>query len=73
MNLLNKAKDGVINLGTANGWNKETNEQYQALRELMIPGSQHSRELSRCYNEYTFNANIEGETYTVIHTIDSGD
>ena len=70
---LKRAKDGIINLGTANGWNKAVNEQYQALSELMVQGSQSSRNLGRCYNEYSFDAIIEGEKYTIVHTVDSGD
>jgi hypothetical protein len=70
---LKRAKDGIINLGTANGWSKATNDQYQALSELMVQGSQSSRNLGRCYNEYSFDAIIEGEKYTIVHTVDSGD
>ena len=70
---IKKAKDGVINLGTANGWNKSTGDQYQALQEFKVPGSGTSRNLGRCYNEYGFDVLIEDQTYTVIHTVDSGD
>ncbi len=72
-NAIKRSNDGVINLGTANGWGKETEEQYNALRELMIQGSQSSKELGRCYNEYRFIALYEGQSYVVIHTVDSGD
>ncbi|MFY8007482.1 MAG: hypothetical protein ACOVOY_09600 [Sediminibacterium sp.] len=71
--VLKRAKNGIIDLGTANGWNKAVNEQYQALSELMVQGSQSSRNLGRCYNEYSFDAIIEGEKYTIVHTVDSGD
>jgi hypothetical protein len=71
--VLKRAKNGIIDLGTANGWNKAVNDQYLALRELMIQGSQSSRNLGRCYNEYSFDALIEGEKYTIVHTVDSGD
>ena len=71
--VVQRAKDGVINLGTANGWNKETNEQYKALSDLMVQGSQSSRNLGRCYNEYSFTALYEGQSYVVVHTVDSGD
>ena len=71
--VLKRAKNGIIDLGTANGWNKAVNEQYQALSELMVKGSQNSRNLGRCYNEYSFDAIIEGEKYTIVHTVDSGD
>ena len=71
--VLKKANGSIINLGTANGWNQKNNDQYRALSELMIKGSQSSRNLGRCYNEYSFDALIEGATYTIIHTVDSGD
>jgi hypothetical protein len=70
---LKRAKDGIINLGTANGWSKATNDQYQALQEFKLPGSGTSRNLGRCYNEYGFDVLIEDQEYTVIHTVDSGD
>jgi hypothetical protein len=70
---LKRAKDGIINLGTANGWSKATNDQYQALQEFKLPGSGTSRNLGRCYNEYSFDAIIEGEKYTIVHTVDSSD
>ena len=70
---IKKAKDGVINLGTANGWNKSTGDMYQALREFELPGSGTSRNLGNCYNEYGFDVLIEDQEYTVIHTVDSGD
>jgi hypothetical protein len=73
MDILNKANDGVIDLGIANGWRKETGDHYNALRELMIPGSQSSKELGRCYNEYRFIALYEGQSYVVIHAVDSSD
>jgi hypothetical protein len=70
---LKRAKDGIINLGTANGWNKSTDDMYQALQEFKLPGSGTSRNLGRCYNEYGFDVLIEDQEYTVIHTVDSGD
>jgi hypothetical protein len=71
--VLKRAKNGIIDLGTANGWNKAVNEQYQALQEFKLPGSGTSRNLGRCYNEYGFDVLIEDQEYTVIHTVDSGD
>jgi hypothetical protein len=70
---IERAKEGIINLGTANGWNKKTEEQYTALQEFKLPGSGTSRNLGRCYNEYGFDVLIEDQEYTVIHTVDSGD
>ena len=66
-----RAKDGKINLGCANGWDNETRETYNELykyRKL-----QSSRNLGRCYNEYTFLVEIGGNTYSVVHSVDSSD
>jgi hypothetical protein len=68
-----KAVNNVINLGTANGWGKETTEFYQALSELKIPNTIKTNNLGRCYNEYLFDVNIEDTTYKVVHRVDSGD
>jgi hypothetical protein len=68
-----KAVNNVINLGTANGWRKEDGEFYQALTELKIPNTQQTKNLGRCYNEYSFDVNIEDTTYKVVHRVDSGD
>ena len=68
-----RAKDGVINLGTANGWGQSNRDQCNELRKFMVQGSQESRNLGRCYNEYSFNSIIEGQTYKVVYTVDSGD
>jgi hypothetical protein len=70
---IERAKEGIINLGTANGWDQKTGDQYNALQEFKLPGSGTSRNLGRCYNEYGFDVLIEGQTYTVIHKVDSGD
>jgi hypothetical protein len=71
--VVKRANGSIINLGIANGWGQATNDQYRALCELMVQGSQSSRNLGRCYNEYRFDVIIEGQTYTVVHTVDSGD
>jgi hypothetical protein len=70
---IEKANEGIINLGTANGWNQKTRDQYRALQEFKVANSGTSRNLGRCYNEYGFDVLIEGQTYKVIHKVDSGD
>ena len=70
---LKNAPGSIIDLGCANGWNKLTNEQYIALRELMVPGSIRSKELGRCWTEYAFDINLENKIYTILHNVDSGD
>jgi hypothetical protein len=68
-----KAVNNVINLGTANGWGKEDTQFYLALSELKIPNTIKTNNLGRCYNEYSFDVNIEDTTYKVVHRVDSGD
>ena len=71
--VVKRAKDSVINLGTANGWGQSNRDQYNELRKFMVQNSQESRNLGRCYNEYSFYSIIEGQTYKVVYTVDSGD
>ena len=68
-----RAKDGEINLGCANGWMNETNEIYKMLSETKVPDTSTHEYIGRCYSEYTFDANINGTTYKVVYTVDSGD
>jgi hypothetical protein len=67
------AKNGEIHLGTANGWDEKTNALYQALNKRKIPDSSSSRNLGRCYNEYSYDVIIDDLTYVVVYTVDSGD
>jgi hypothetical protein len=69
----NRAKNSEIHLGTANGWGNTTNELYAALNEVKVPNSGSSRNLGRCYNEYSYDVIINEQTYTVVYTVDSGD
>ena len=70
---IEKANEGIINLGIANGWNQKIRDQYRALQEFKVANSGTSRNLGRCYNEYGFDVLIEEQTYKVIHKVDSGD
>jgi hypothetical protein len=67
------AKNGEIHLGTANGWGEKTNALYQALNERKIPSSGSSRNIGRCYNEYSYDVIIDELTYVVVYRVDSGD
>jgi hypothetical protein len=70
----NKAKDGVIDLGTANGWKKEDGLIYRFLQTTFkMPNSETTRNISNCYNEYGFDILFDFKIYTVIHRVDSGD
>jgi hypothetical protein len=68
-----KARNGEIHLGTANGWGEKTNALYKALNECKVPDSGSSRNLGRCYNEYSFDVIVEDKTYVVVYSVDSGD
>jgi hypothetical protein len=65
-------KNKEINLGTMNGWGSATREQYAELQKHMVEGSNDSRSIGRCYTEYKFTADIDGEKCTVIYKVDSG-
>lgn len=66
-------KEGVINLGTANGWDFKWNEIYKELSSRSIPGSQGGRELGNCWNEHSFNVELDKQIIKVIYNVDSGD
>lgn len=68
-----RARNGEIHLGTANGWGEKTNALYKELNELKIANSGSSRNLGRCYNEYAFDILFEERTYTVVYSVDSSD
>jgi hypothetical protein len=67
------ARNGEIHLGTANGWGEKTNALYKALGECKIPNSGSSRNLGRCYNEYSFDVVVDEQTFTVVYSVDSSD
>ena len=70
---LERAKNGVIQLGTANGWGAESNALYKELSELRVPETGKERNLGRCYNEYSFDVKIEEQIFQVVYSVDSGD
>ena len=63
----------IIDLGYANGWNAKTKEIYEELKKNKIEGSNTSKNIGRCDNEYSFEAIQENERVKVIYKIDSGD
>ena len=62
-----------INLGYANGWLNEDRELYKKLQENKIEGSNTSKNIGNCLNEYSFETIQENEIVKVIYRIDSGD
>ena len=75
--LLNKtfseAKNNIVNLGTANGWNDGRIKLLTYLKGKMIPGTYESRNLGRCYNEYSFKCLIDNEEFKIVFSEDSSD
>lgn len=62
-----------IDLGCANGWDKEMNARFQELQKKQIPKTSWSKNLGRCYNEYGFKVMENGEEHEVVYTVDSSD
>ena len=46
----------IIDLGYANGWNAKTKEIYEELKKNKIKGSNTSKNIGNCLNEYSFEA-----------------
>ena len=63
----------IIDLGYANGWNAKTKEIYEELKKNKIEGSNTSKNIGNCLNEYSFEAIQEKQRVKVIYKIDSGD
>ena len=63
----------IIDLGYVNGWNAKTKEIYEELQKNKIEGSNTSKNIGNCLNEYSFEAIQENERVKVIYKIDSGD
>ena len=63
----------TIDLGCANGWSMKARQLFNDLEKIKIEGSQRSRNISNCYNEYSFDVIEDNVIATVIYTIDSGD
>jgi hypothetical protein len=72
-NWKNKIVNGVLDLGTMNGWGKATSDLYDQLRENKIPGTDAGQNLGRCYNAYEWKCEVDGEIITVCYKVDSGD
>jgi len=67
------AVNGIIDLGCMNGWSEEKWNLYKELEPLKIEGTGRGRNLGRCYNESSFDVNIDGQVVTVISSVDSSD
>lgn len=66
-------RNGEIHLGTQNGWGAKTLVAYKALNEIRVPNTGTSRNLGRCYNEYSFTVNDGTNEYVVVYSVDSSD
>jgi hypothetical protein len=63
----------TIDLGYANGWDKETNELYKELQKFKIENTSTSKNIGNCVNEYSFETMQDNEIVKVIYKVDSGD
>jgi hypothetical protein len=66
-------KDNVLDLGTANGWDRETEKIFSFLREIEIPNTRTGQNLGRCYNAYGFYIELNGQLIEVRYRVDSSD
>lgn len=71
-------EEGKIDLGVANGWSRLTSEAFFLLKDYKVIDSGKSRNISNCYNEYSFSVACVGKNkevcvYEVVHKVDSGD
>ena len=64
---------GEINLGIANGWDEDTRYFMEALKPHRVANSSTTRNLGRCYNEYSFTVNDGTDEYNIVYTVDSSD
>ena len=64
---------GEIKLGYTNGWDDERIAVFSLLKEHKIDGTNTTRDLGRCLNEYSFMINDGTDEYNVVYLVDSGD
>jgi hypothetical protein len=62
----------VIDLGTVNSWDKDTNTLYKELNNNKLTEEKVTN-LGRCYNQYSFKSVINGIKIMVIYQVDSSD
>lgn len=66
-------KDNVLDMGTMNGWDRETSAIFQSLRAIEIPNTKSGMNLGRCYNAYGFQVELDGQLIEVRYRVDSSD
>jgi hypothetical protein len=64
--------NGILKLGIANGWDEATRYFMEAIRPFRV-GTFQTRELGRCYNEYTFTVKDSEMEFDIVYSVDSGD
>ena len=64
---------GEIRLGTQNGWDSERYATYESLRAYKVPDIGTSRNLGRCFHDYSFSVNYGTSEYVVVYSVDSSD
>ena len=73
MKALERLRDGVINLGYANGWTRDMRDEFRDLESIRVPDSLFSENIGNCDNKYTFDIKVHDNVYKVIYFIDSSD
>ena len=60
-----KIKDGVLDLGCANGWMFEDCQMRDYIKPFVVDGSLKITNLGNCHNEISYKAIFEGEKIIV--------
>jgi glucan phosphorylase len=66
-----KIQNGVLDLGTMNGWNQETSDLYSYLKQFKIADTESGSKLGSCYNAYEWQAKIDDAIIIVYYKVDS--
>ena len=66
-----KIQNGVLDLGTMNGWGQETSDLYSYLKQFKIADTETGLNLGSCFNAYEWQAKIDGEIIIVYYKVDS--
>ena len=64
-----RIKNGVLNLGCANGWTSENAPMRDYIRSFKVEGTTREINLGNCHNEISYTAIIEGEEILVKYNV----
>jgi len=60
-----KIKEGVLDLGCANGWSFNDCQMRDYIKTFKVPGSDRETNLGNCHNEISYKAIFEGKEIIV--------